>query len=354
MDLNPVEWTQAQDLLRKLVQTLTPLTSGVAPRRSPLSPNSASMGPELIPFNKRLFIPSFGESLPSFPYPVRLLSALRSTQQQMEELIEKLPIAEIHFSKETAAKSLKKITAENTKETAAKPLEKITAEKTEFTEKESVAVQKVPQRSPVSASVSGQAQKIIDQVRDAIGTLSNSANLVDPKAAPLREALKRLKPLVDALIHAVGRGDMPSSEDEASPTFRFAVPKSPREHLFKKEIPIPKGQEPSLRKAATHSWDPPQSSKRRLETPGEVAEKSGSNLKESSQNETKAKIPPQQYPTAGIPPVRPQEDPEIKLAEQTSLPGVPYPSSSFQMQKKEKKKRKGLWSSEKEDDQKSS
>ncbi len=355
MDLNPVEWTQAQDLLRKLVQTLAPLTNGFAARR-PGPPNTASMigvGLDLIPFNKRLFTPSFGQSLPSFPYPVRLLTVLRSTQQQMEELIEKLPMAEENsFSEKISAKPSEK----NEKPVLAK-----------LVEKEGLAVPKKEGGGEHSSvSVSGQAQKIIDQVRDAIGTLSNSANLVDPKAAPLREALKRLKPLVDALIHEVGRGDMPSSDDEAPPTFRFAVPKSPREHLFKKEIPLPQGQDPSLRKAArsTHSWEVP--AKSGPHPKDDVFSGSGPHPRDDASSGTPAhagshagsgsnlREPFQQYPTMGMPPVRPQEEPEIKPAEQTSLPGAPYPSSSFQMQKKEKKKRKGLWSSEKEDDQKNS
>ena len=73
-----------------------------------------------------------------------------------------------------------------------------------------------------------QAKKLIDQVRDAIGVLCTSSNLIDPKAAPLREALLRLKQPIDELIKAVSQEGMHSADEESPKSVQAEIPSDPK------------------------------------------------------------------------------------------------------------------------------
>lgn len=182
MDLNRIDWLEAQDLLLKLVQILKPLTSEKGERGA-------------VVF--RFFVPPpapFGEE-PHFRHPVSLLkTALDATQKQMDAWMEKLDMP--------------------------KPASQTEPKKEEH--------------SPVPL----QAQRVITQVRNAIGSLCTSSNIYEPQAAPLREALKRLKPMIDELIEAVSHDGMPSSDQEKPPEQRLPLPVSPREHI-KRLISLP-------------------------------------------------------------------------------------------------------------------
>ena len=57
------------------------------------------------------------------------------------------------------------------------------------------------------------AQRLVQQVRVAIQSLSTQENIMNPKAIPLRAAFVRIKPLIDEVIEAVCSGD--DSEDPA-------------------------------------------------------------------------------------------------------------------------------------------
>lgn len=187
MNLNPVEWSQAQDLLIKLVQVLTPLTERIVPASFFLS--------------RRFVIPSglMQDDCPSVPlrHPVRILSALHTVQQEVEKWIGKAP-QEI----------------EERKGEVRPPVSRNP---------------NVPKETP---PLSKQAQKLIHEVQKAIGELANSTYIQDPKEAPLREALKKLKPNLDRIIDSMAH----EKEPEQAPTapFRQSIPRTPRDFIFAK------------------------------------------------------------------------------------------------------------------------
>jgi hypothetical protein len=193
MNLNPVDWSQAQDLLVKLVQVLTPLTERIVPTSFFLS--------------RRFVIPAglMQDDQPSIPlrHPVRLLSALHTVQKQVEELIADSP---------------------QEPEGEVKKNESRPAVKNE----------NVPKDTP---PLSKQAQKLIVQVQDAIGKLATSTYIQDPQEAPLRKALKELKPDLDRIIDLMVQN--PELERVPPTSFRHSIPRSPREHLLEKLTAFP-------------------------------------------------------------------------------------------------------------------
>lgn len=188
MKLNPVEWSQAQELLIKLVQVLTPLAERTVPASFFLS--------------RRFVIPSglIQDDLQPFllRHPVRLLTTLHSVQKQVEQWIAEPP-------KEVEA-------GENEKG------------------------EPVPRETP---PLSKQAQKLIDQVQEAIVKLSTSTYVQDPQEVPLREALKKLKPNLDRIIDSMTHEKEPSSRPKAPSHFRHPIPSPYREYVFAKLNPSP-------------------------------------------------------------------------------------------------------------------
>src|SRR5690554_6472885 len=74
MNLNPIEWAQAQNLLLKLVQVLSPLTV------RPIAPSFF--------LSRRFFAPPMAPSADFFQHhPVKLLSALHEVRKEVEEWI---------------------------------------------------------------------------------------------------------------------------------------------------------------------------------------------------------------------------------------------------------------------------
>lgn len=147
---------------------------------------------------------------------VQLVRVLTPLTQQEEGLLslfpQKLSLEEKSFSHSVRLLS--------TLQTAKKEME-------QWVQEEIPVASSEPNRS---LPVRGQAQRLIDQVRTAIQNLSSFANLEHPKVAPFRDAIKKLKPLIDELIESVSRGD---AAEEGSRQHR-AVPLSQREERFKK------------------------------------------------------------------------------------------------------------------------
>lgn len=195
MNLNPVEWSQAQDLLLKLVRILAPLTED---RSIPIS----------SVLSKRFFAPPTNEDFQGFQFrnPVRILTNLHNVQKQVEELIGEPSIENFNASKQ-----------------AFEPKKVCRPE------------QMTPKPFP---PLSKQAQKLINQVQDAIGKLCSSTNIKKPDEAPLRETLKQLKPSLDRMIEAVTHKELHPANDSSS-SFRLPISRSLREEqIIKKVIPL--------------------------------------------------------------------------------------------------------------------
>lgn len=186
MDLNRVEWSKAQNLLVQLVQILTPLVE---------------KDPAVV-LNTRFFIPPDAKGDPlAIRHPVRVL---HFAQRQVAEWIEQLPPS-------TPPKRGGERGAAN---------------------------ERAPER-PLST----QAQKLINQVRNAICSLCTSSNIVEPKAAPLREALLKIKPYIDEMVRAVSHEGMHSSDDEPNPHSPLTTHRFSREVPKAKRLPMPQDRE---------------------------------------------------------------------------------------------------------------
>lgn len=216
MNLNRSEWSKAQDLLVQLVQILTPLAEK----------DSASV------LNNRFFVPPGANDDPlAFRHPVRVL---HFAQQQVAEWIEQLPAPTVSQRGGEGGS----------------------------------AIDRAPAR-PLST----QAQKLIDQVRNAICSLCTSSNIVEPKAAPLREALLKIKPYIDEMVQAVTHEGMHSSDDEPNPHSPLTSHRFSREVPKTKRLPLPqdreKLQEETPFKHSVHATGPsPKQGVHRFALPG--------------------------------------------------------------------------------------
>lgn len=389
MSLNPVEWTRAQQLLLEILQTVSPIASG--------NPSFRSAG---VVFKKNLFIPPQGDSFslsPKFPYAVRLLSQLKSAREEMTDLLETLPAEpEEKVPGNEVQRGIPKATKGSEEknppkadsqikepEKMQKPRsfgeEKQSPEKMEGTptqknlplgEKEKTNSQR-SEKKP-EPTVSKQAVRLIDQVRDAIRNLSHSGNLIDPQPGPLRDALKRLKPMIDALIEAVSQSDMHTPSDGLAPKTQFVLPKLDREHL---KIPFPhqkegtKKETPSIRSATIQRQSsdpvvPKEIAKVREESIQKPAPKDlATSNKMLPQNPMSVPSKPNPQPPLSTPipyvevrvAIKNQDaDPDSQPAEKVSLPAAPFTPELTRSNTSQKKKRKRFWSrnSKEEDEEK--
>lgn len=377
------EWIQARDLLLSLAQALAP----IAGESSPLFKAGGSLS-----LHQRLFIPHLGQpgTASSFRHPVRLLTALHSAREGIEELLDKLPPAEKAepASNSSDEQSTEKPIFEKTKPAEAQRENEVSA-KSGAPAGEKIWVGKKPNQPP---TVANQAQKLVDQVRVAIRSLSSSYVFSNPHEAPLKDVFERLKPLVEEMIAAVGRGDMPSSDSGSASPFRLPLPISPREHLLKKQVPFPKAETPVSPKesAESHTWVPQRELKRepsgqpfaiksessekslveslrrdlgRQDREFQIAEREEVRKTPLRKSETEYQqplgrapvLPPQKPPPpmgSFTPVISSEPEPRLPVAERTILPAAPFfpgqvPLSSAE---KKKKKKRGLWEPKERED----
>ncbi len=219
MNLTPVDWNDAQNLLIKLVQALSPLTVRAIP---------ASFF-----FNRRFIIPqSYSHEEFQHRVFVRILSTLHEVQKEVEEWIAE-PHEEMKTLKEVREVSKSRSKAkENLEE---KPVRR---EGAEPKEKNDEARKEIPSTSKgkhfyeESRPLTKQAKELIHQVQEAIGQLSHSDNIKEPKETPLIQTLKELKPKLDRVIEYVRKSSF-AETDHPSP-FRHALPASARQELLQK------------------------------------------------------------------------------------------------------------------------
>lgn len=218
MDINPIDWNQAQNLLLKLVRVLSPL--------------AVNQIPSSFFLNRRFFIPPSFVSAGFFQsHPVRIHVILHEVQREVDAWIGET-------SKEEA------VLAQN-------PIERTEPEVGGRVEKgkvPNISEETIKSSSETPIPLGKQAKELIHQVQEAIGRLSNSNYIQDPREAPLRETLKELKPPLDRIINAIveTREDTPAN---AKPyLFRHALPTSVRQEIVQKwhsssnEKPLPVSQ----------------------------------------------------------------------------------------------------------------
>lgn len=274
---------RAQDLLLHLVQILTPFAEKGTEKKATIS----------TLLNNRFFIPPplSSEETPTFRHPVSLL---RATQEQLDLWIEQLP------------------------PTAGAPVEKKEGRG------EASVVKKEGDR-PSRPPLFMQAGFVIKQVRDVISSLCTSANLIDPKAPPLRDALVRIKPLIDQLIDAVSHeGGMHSADQEKQRETRLPLPSSARQPLLKKFFPLPPSHAPEgkpIRSASNQNHE---------------------------ETHTAIRVEPEKDPEALFA-HSPKGESVRPVDRMISLPAVPFtPETRSLTAARKKKKRKRFWGSQEE------
>lgn len=292
MNLNSVDWSHAQSLLLQLVQALSPLTIRTIPASFFL--------------NRRFFNPlAFQEEGSEMKRGIRILTSLHQVQKQVDNWID-LPEEEVvnltKAKEETSSDQPKK------GDQARKP----------YSQVETMKNKEFPLRE--------QAQKLIHEVQDAIGRLSNSKFLQDPQEKLLRDTLLRLKPNLDRIVQT-----MRDEEGDLAQEKLPATPKTQREELIQK-LTL-RAQKRILRQAALLSKSE-SSQFRELERGGgkEYFDETSlfRSVEKGSATQTKE---------------------AVLLKQMTALPGAPFtPESKRLIQGRKKKKRKSFWFKEKKDE----
>ncbi len=292
--MNSVEWTQAQGLLKKFIDALSPLTV------------QAAVSSDFL--NRRFFVPPHLASNDYFQrHPVRLLLVLREVEKEVGEWIGKT-------EKKTESKPTK---VEN------KP-----------SSKEPIPIGK-------------QAKELIRQVQEAIGKLSNSRYIQNPQEAPLRKVLVKLKPDLERIIDAVSELLESQGEIPKKAPLRRAVPVSTRQERLEKllfstkDTPFPDAAPTKRtdRKVFSTPKEKPTLSVKRVPEKGEK-------IPEKAKKE-EAPLSSQLFPR-----IEKREEGLLRKEEMhpVALPilGAPVPKKTLLPRKK--KKRKGFWSKEEEKD----
>ncbi len=298
MELTKVEWSKAQELLVKLVQVLSPLTD-----RSLSSSFSVS---------QHFFIPTAApENLDRFHRPFSIITTLHSVQKQVEEMI--------------------------TKTAAAEPVEQ---------EKRKPSVPLFEKEiSKFKAPLTIQAQKLIGEVQEAIGQLCHSTQIKDPKGAPLREALKRLKPNLDRIIEMVISEEKEISTQSDNPSVRFASPVSSRQSQIRKQVVFSETEQKVDKAMKKESRNSPSSIVEKEKSIARGIRSVSTKLTEKtvtvSPSEEK-QVFKQQIHQTGV----------LRPSERTSLPALPFVPMMRNLTSSlaKKKKRKGFWFREEEED----
>lgn len=283
MELNPIEWSEAQKLLLKLVEALTPLVEEQTEAKS------------IFSLNKRLFIPP-EKTLSEEQHFQRSVTLLHAVQKEVTEWVELEPSFSLPKKKEEKTTTV------------------------------------LPEKKESEVPLPKQAQKLIQQVQLTISKLCTSENFKKPQEEPLKEALKRLKPSLDKLIEKVTLGEqfLPSKEVVQTP-FKYPVPLPERERLVKQVYVVKKDPEVKARGA----------SREFLPKEEELPVKSENRAKTAPSSEKPKER--KEIPHSFIPQQGKKEF--IPTFERTTLPinpMIPNPRNPT-ASSKSKKKRKGFW-----------
>lgn len=185
MNMNPIDCSKAQALLTKLVQMLSPLTV-------------KEVSPSFL-LNKRFFIPP-QEWKHQTQRSVKLLNCLHAVQREVNEWVQ-----------EEGGSAQKQ-----TKQLKLHPFHR--------------------KREEISPSIAKQAKVLVNQVHEAICEMSSSANFKAPQEAPLREALRKLKPQLDRIIELLALSPSRRSYENRGPFIApYLAPLLQRNLLQKKK-----------------------------------------------------------------------------------------------------------------------
>lgn len=196
MSISLNEWMAAKELLVLLAQALSGKSDGIG---APLGFNGTAL------IAQRVFSKPFGFSSERFPHAVRLLPTLQIAKKQIERWIETLPAESSRPDKNllpTGKQHPQNGNLLDAKQGMQGSLAKTLAQGAE------------------SERLASKAHKLVEEVRIAIQTLSTSSFLGNPRPAPLRAALAKLKPLVDEFIEAISKNSLDPQQNGSFSPFK--------------------------------------------------------------------------------------------------------------------------------------
>jgi len=199
MSISLNEWMAAKELLVLLAQALSGKSDGIG---VPLGFSGTAL------IAKRIFSKPFGFSSERFPHAVRLLPTLQIAKKQIERWIEILPADSGHPDQNLlpTGKSGNQHPQNGNLLDAKQGMQGSLAK--------TLTQGAEPER------LTSKAHKLVEEVRIAIQTLSTSSFLGDPRPAPLRAALAKLKPLVDEFIEAISKNSLDPQQNGSFSPFK--------------------------------------------------------------------------------------------------------------------------------------
>lgn len=338
MSIQSNEWLVAKELLAQLVQILSPFAQEGEGREK-----------EISSFSQRLFIPpSIPDKNQNFTHTVRLLSTLQQAQKQMNHWIEILSDGKEVLDPQRKSDLSQKAEERNV----------------------SSSSQRSENSSKIAQLAQGQAKQVILQVRQALHILSDLPNLQDIKVASFRNAIQKLKPVVEDLIEAV---NMPSAEDGMQTSHRKQSLLSIRKQQppLNKQIPLPfKGKKESATRPTRGFSARIREAKKEDKPQSKTTEKKETILKpekakDSSEEKDLKQVPlPAKSQTShfsglisGSRDSMPKEGDAPKALphfDRIAIPGAPFTSTSqmtSNSSSKAKKKRKKFWQRGEDDEE---
>lgn len=202
------EWKKAKELFVQLSQAFNPKTLNQKPvftlgeGEGPIMLSASPLSEEIL---RKIF--KRRASTEQFSHTVRLLPTLQSAQKQMDHWIEMLPVESGKTNKNAAFFSK----VESPVKQEVNPSLKA---KSEW---ENIHIQ-LQNKSNETEEFSQKANRFVIEVRLAIQTLSTSSYLSDPQPGPLRDALAKLKPLVDEMIDSLSKPGDPDAVEKQKET----------------------------------------------------------------------------------------------------------------------------------------
>ena len=199
MSISLNEWMAAKELLVLLAQALSGKSDGIG---APLGFSGTAL------IAQRVFSKPFGFSSERFPHAVRLLPTLQIAKKQIERWIETLPADSSRPDQNFLP--------------TGKPGNQHPQNGNLLDAKQGMqgSLAKTLAQGAEPERLASKAHKLVEEVRIAIQTLSTSSFLGDPRPAPLRAALAKLKPLVDEFIEAISKHSLDPQQNGSFSPFK--------------------------------------------------------------------------------------------------------------------------------------
>jgi len=209
IDINRIDFLKTQELLLKLIQALLPLTEKTESLSSLLQQR---FWPVDAHFYARHSI-----------HPIKTLYSVQAdVEKALTQASPEKPKLSQHLQQELPVSQKKRESSLPQPSNPAK---------------------EQPEDSLPKLPLALRAQRLINEVQDAIAKLCDSTYIKNPKEKPLLQTLQRLKPQIDEIVKEIASKEGTMDRLETSNTYH-RLPRPIREHLIAKDHhPLPRGIE---------------------------------------------------------------------------------------------------------------